>query len=158
MAAGSRTHHPLLAVAGEVPRGYQPTPLPRRWPNKSSLDVLDYTLDCGDGDAIASASVAVEPVDLQVIVRARQGGKLIVWLSGGAAGDHIVTWSIAFASGRQIVADVAIAVASAPAVAVPSPPILATRPSEATPLLARDGTPLLPDIGTLANLPGLVVF
>ena len=80
------------------------------------------------------------------------GGALIAWLAGGTPGTaYTATWTIKLGSGQRIVAPIGITVATAPSPPPPSLPILAVRPSEATPLLARDGTPLLPANGALTS-------
>jgi hypothetical protein len=148
---------PLFSYAGEAPRGYQPTPLPRRWPAKRSTDLLDYGLDCRDylartGDAIASFALAIDPSDLQALLVCQIGGVLIAWLGVGSVGiDYTATWSIAFASGQDIVAPVTIAVFVTPGLVAPELPSLTVRPNQAVVLVARDLTPLLPAKGALFN-------
>lgn len=148
---------PLFAYAGSAPRGYRPTLLPRRWPSKRAGDLLDYGLDCreylaGIGDIIEDFSLAVVPDDLQAPLVVNIGGVLIAWLAGGTVGmAYTATWTIELGSGQRIVAPIGILVSAAPSLPSPSLPTLAVQPDEATPLLARDGTPLLPANGALTN-------
>lgn len=149
---------PLFDYANTAPRGFKPTPLPRRWKAKRATDLLDYGLDCRDylagaGDTIASFSLAIDPADMQVPLLVNLGGVLIAWLGGGSAGiDHTATWTLTFGSGQGLVAAIAILVSAAPALPAPALPTLAIRPSETTPLLARDGTPMLPAGGALSSV------
>jgi hypothetical protein len=146
---------PLFSYAGEAPRGYQPTVLPRHWPAKRSTDLLDYGLDCSEhlahtGDTIASFALALDPSDMQALLVCQIGGALIAWLGSGTPGtDYAATWSIGLASGQDIVAPVTITVSAAPGLVAPALPSLSVRPDQAAPLLARDGTPLLPANGAL---------
>lgn len=147
---------PIFAYAGSAPRGYRPTLLPRQWPSKRAGDLLDYGLDCreylaGIGDIIEDFSLAVLPDDLLAPLVVNIGGVLIAWLAGGTAGTaYTATWTIKLGSGQRIVAPIGILVSAAPSLPPPSLPALAVRPSEATPLLARDGTPLLRASGVLS--------
>jgi hypothetical protein len=149
---------PLFAYAGAAPRGHLPTPLPRQWPSKRATDLFDYGLDCRDylagvGDTIASYGLAIDQADLQASLVVNIGGVLIVWLSGGTPGAaYTATWTIMLRnSGQRIVAPIAIRVLLAPSLPAPELPTLAVRPSQAVPLLARDGTPLLSAGGALSS-------
>ena len=148
---------PLFRYAGIGQHGRLPPPLPRRWPDKRANDVLDYGLDCrswlaGARDTIETYTLAIDPSDMQTQLVVEIGGVLIAWLSGGTPGrNYAASWAITLRSGQQFVAPIAIFVSLAPALLAPSMPTLAVRPSEATPLLAGDGSPLLPANGALSS-------
>jgi hypothetical protein len=120
--------------------------------------MLDYGLDCREfiatvDDAIAGFTFAILPIgsELEVERLAGFGGLLIAWLSGGTPGSYTARWTLSLRSGQRLVADVTLVVSAAPALATPSMPELAVRPDRATALLARDGTPLLPECGALLS-------
>jgi hypothetical protein len=146
---------PLFAYAGSLPIGARPTPLPRRWPDKRSADVLDYGLDCRDwltglGGAIEEFSLAIVQDDAGPVVEllAGFGGLLIAWLSGGTPGvSYVARWTVALRDGEDVAADVSILITDAPALAAPAMPPLEARYGGT--LLARDATPLLPACGAL---------
>ena len=97
-------------------------------------------------------SFAIDPPDMQAPLVVNIGGLLIAWLSGGTPGTaYTATWTIILRSGQRIVAPIAITVSAAPALPAPALPVLAVRPDQATALLARDGTPLLPAGGALTS-------
>ena len=148
---------PLFCYAGIGQHGRLPPPLPRRWPDKRAADVLDYGLDCrswlaGTRDTIAAYSLAIDPTDIQVPLVVGFGGVLIAWLSGGTPGtNYTASWTITLRGGQRVVAPIAILVSLAPSLRAPALPTLVVRPGAVTPLLARDGTPLLPANGALSS-------
>ena len=91
-----------LALA---PNGAEALPLalPLRWPDKPAGAVLDYTCDATEllAGATDTLSAAVAVAGATLVSTYVEGGRVLVWLGGGVAGqDAAVLLSLTTASGR----------------------------------------------------------
>ena len=109
----------LWTVPLPTPARTQPWGLTRRWPNKAPAERLDYALDAAGplaapdpDDSVADVeSVTVTPDGLVAEAWGMQGGTLVVWLSGGAAGeDYTLDAVLRTSRGRRIAARVRLGV------------------------------------------------
>jgi hypothetical protein len=83
-------------------------PIELQWPEKQTLDTLDYACDMtGDlvaGETITDVAVSVSPSgagELSVQGVASQGNIIVVWLSGGVGGrGYLVRLDVTTSAGR----------------------------------------------------------
>lgn len=106
-----------------IPRGAAPLiPPPLSWPVKDPGDVLDYQFDIApalignDGDIIFTLDISIAPAnpgDLTLNSSVADGGRAVLWLSGGQAGTiYTINLNIGTEAGRTIVRSVLLPVFS----------------------------------------------